>query len=126
MGHASVILSRLCLITSDGWDANYARSTFNFSAVVDTMVAKMNEAKVNATILPIQVPECFQNFTAKLQHMKDLHMYKAAQLMPEKAMAPSLTGVETLPPMAVDDEFIFQGENCLLDFLDDSLWPQFP
>ncbi|KIW54806.1 hypothetical protein, variant [Exophiala xenobiotica] len=138
MGHASVVLSKLCLFSGEGWDPTYARDTFDFCATVDVVMMKMNEAKAltehsagqmrrNPNMLPCSVPQVFKEFTLKLQQWKELHNYRAAQTRQEQQpQVLSSTGADDLPSAAAHDEFLFPGGSSLVDFLDDSFWPQFP
>ncbi|KAK5452023.1 hypothetical protein LTS15_007746 [Exophiala xenobiotica] len=136
MGHASVVLAKLCLFSGEGWDSNYARDTFDFCATVDTVMIKMNEAKTLAehsavqlprdpNTLPWGVPQMFQDFTPRLQQWKELHKYKAAQILQgQQPQVLSSVVADDLPSVTAHDEFLFPGGSSLVDFLDDSFWPQ--
>lgn len=139
MGHASVMLSKLCLMDEEGWDPVYASNTIDFYTTVDTMMAKMNEAKAaseqatlhnsaassSCTIHPI-----FESINPKLQQWKELQNYRASQLRQQQRQQRSMltvsAGTEALPSNNTNDEFLFPGGTSLMDFLDDSFWPQVP
>ncbi|KIW40336.1 uncharacterized protein PV06_07543 [Exophiala oligosperma] len=148
MGHASVVLSKLCLYDGEGWDAAYASDTIDFCTTMDTMMAKMKEANAaaeRAMLFPnpgapsessSTVPPVFENINPKMQRWKEIHNYRASQTRQQQQRkqqsmsALSAGGAEA--PIAstaattTNDEFLFPGETSLMDFFDDSFWPQFP
>jgi hypothetical protein len=106
IGHASVILSKLCLFNAEGWDAEYVRNTLDFLAVIDRMASKLERAKGTATAtaaepavsgqdidtsannitLPWCTPSIFRAITPKLQLWKDVHeTHRAAQMRQMKS-----------------------------------------
>ncbi|KIV85104.1 hypothetical protein PV11_00839 [Exophiala sideris] len=136
-GHVSVVLSKLCIFSGDGWDPNFARSTIDFPAMVDEMQAKLKEAAALAEqsklqtpqdrhSLPFSVPELFKMFTHTLRGWKESHMSRISQVgQQSQATMPTLSGTDdTLPTTAWDDEFLTSWEGNLFDFVDSNYWPQ--
>lgn len=136
-GHVSVVLSKLCLFTGDGWDPNFARSTIDFPAMVDQIGVKLKEATDVAeqsmrqkhpdpTSLPLDIPHLFKMFTHTLRQWKDSHMHKSSQLRPQSQQTtmPSPSGADALPATAWDDEFLASWTGNPFDFLDSDNWPQ--
>lgn len=131
-----VVLSKLCIFAGDGWDPNYARSTFDFSTMVDMMLMGLSEAKSLAsqsmrqtaqerTSLPFSIPELFTAFESKLRQWRELHMYRAAQPRPHlQATMPSSSGADALPTATLSDEFLNPCGASLFDLLDGEYWPQ--
>ena len=131
MGHMSVVLSKLCLFEGDGWDPDYARSTFNFLEMVETVQMKVREAKEAADKSVLQAsrdrvslafgfPELFLNFEARLQQWKEVHLHK----LQAQAAVPPPSGTDISMATALGDDFLAPGANSLFDFLDNEYWLQ--
>ncbi|EXJ93982.1 hypothetical protein A1O1_02375 [Capronia coronata CBS 617.96] len=146
LGRITVVLSKLCILTGDGWDPEYARSTLDFPTMVATIQMKLDEARIAAeqsqskhqtsrdrNSLPFSVPELFTALIPKLQQWRDRHMYKASQLHPQsqsqsqsqsQATMPSPSGTDALPITISDEEFLASTGGNLFDFLDSDYYPQ--
>jgi len=139
LGHASVVLSKLCLYDEQGWDPGYASDTIDFCTTVDKVIARMEEAKAAAKQAALHnldapssfaVPHVFNDIGPKMQQWKELQNYRASQLRhrqrPQQRMSTESGETETIASNIPNDEFLFPGGTSLMDFLDDSFWPQFP
>jgi hypothetical protein len=101
---------------------------------------KMNGVKALAEYSAAQIPRdpstlacgvpqslVFQDLTPRLQQWKELHNYKAAQILHgQQPQVLSSVGADDLPSITAHDEILFPGGSSLVDFLDDGFWPQFP
>lgn len=136
LGHSMVILSKLSLFVSEGWDHGFVQSVLDFPTTVDTLAVRMGAAKA-AIEMSVQesagrpgtlargVPEIFANFAPKMQLMKEVHeMKRLTRTRPGPSHGPATNGPTSTRPGTDDDLTLFNSPN-LFEFLDQSFWQPF-
>ena len=126
LGHAIVVLSKLSLFRTEGWDHAHLRRIIDVSECMDKLVQRFEEAKALAEAplgsnpLPRNVPQLFMMLPSTLQRVKTAHeaMYVAQTY--QTSDSPS---ADTAARLANDD-FGVLPPNSFFDFLDEDFWQQ--
>lgn len=88
LGHALVVLSKLCLLQTKTWDHTYTQDVLDFAESMDELIQKVNDATAlventvegdNGGSVPQEFPKFFSMLPATLRKIKFAHasMYAA-------------------------------------------------
>lgn len=126
MGHAIVVLSKLCLINADGWDQAYVQTIIDFPTMIDTLAQKLDGAKVVAessseqigpNVYTRDVSKSFAMFLATLHRCRAAHDKYMAQI--NRSVSLETTTEDSAKNLFVPDPIAF------FEFLEEDFWNQF-
>jgi hypothetical protein len=130
LARAIVVLSKLSMLVTTGWDRAHVQKVVSFSGNIDRLIQKIDDARADAAeetvqndhdLLPKNVPRVFIMLPNTLQKVLAVHEAMSATVSRSFSQSSNTSSANTIS-ISADEGFISASAQSYPDFFNEHLW----